>query len=104
MYTRDSNETPNVLWGWVDADWADDTDTHRSHTGYILMMNGGPISWKSQRQDNVSLSTAKTTRDKQCPARSAAHDQRLHQRQRWVLHDAGRFLKFQDMRTHGRED
>ena len=35
-----------------------DTDTRRSHTGYILMMNGSPISWKSRRQDNVSLSTS----------------------------------------------
>ena len=42
----------------VDADWAGDTDTRRSHTGYILMMNGGPISWKSRRQDNVSSSTS----------------------------------------------
>jgi len=33
------------LWGWVDADWAGDTDTRRPHAGYILMMNGGPISW-----------------------------------------------------------
>jgi len=24
------------------------------------MMNGGPISWKSRRQDNVSLSTSET--------------------------------------------
>jgi len=40
------------------ADWAGDTDTRRSHTSYILMMNGGPISWKSRRQDNVSLSTS----------------------------------------------
>ena len=44
--------------GLVDADWAGDTDTRRSHTGYILMMNGGPISWKSLGQDNVSLSTS----------------------------------------------
>ena len=57
-YSRDSHENPNVLWGWVDADWAGDTDTRRSHTGYILMMNVGPISWKSRRQDNVSLSTS----------------------------------------------
>jgi len=42
----------------VDADWAGDTDTRRSHTGYILMMNVGPISWKNRRQDNVSLSTS----------------------------------------------
>ena len=41
----------------MDADWAGDTDTRRSHTGYILMMNG-PISWKSRRQLIVSLSTS----------------------------------------------
>jgi len=42
----------------VYADWAGDTDTRRSHTVYILMMNGGPISWKSRRHDNVSLPTS----------------------------------------------
>jgi len=42
----------------VDVDWAGDTDIRCSHTGYICMMNGGPISWKSRRQDNVSLSTS----------------------------------------------
>ena len=47
-----------VTQQWVDADWAGDTNTRRSHTGYILMMYGGPISWKSRRQDNVSLSTS----------------------------------------------
>jgi len=26
-YSRDSHENCNVLWGWVDADWAGDTDT-----------------------------------------------------------------------------
>ena len=34
----------NELQEWVDVDWAGDTDTRRSHTGCILMMNGGPIS------------------------------------------------------------
>jgi len=48
---------PNELWGWVDEDWAGDTDTRRLHTGYILMMTGEPISWKSCRPDNISLST-----------------------------------------------
>ena len=57
-YSRDSHESPNVLWGWMDANWAGDTDTQRSHTGYTLMMNGGHISWKSQRQDDVFLSTS----------------------------------------------
>ena len=30
----------------------------RSHTGYIIMLNGGSVSWKSRRQDCVSLSTS----------------------------------------------
>jgi hypothetical protein len=50
----------NRLWGWVDADFAADLDTRRSHTGYIIMMNGGPISWKSVKQKSVSLSTAES--------------------------------------------
>jgi hypothetical protein len=41
---------PDQLWGWVDADWAGDTETRRSHTGYVLMMNGGPVSWKSRHR------------------------------------------------------
>jgi hypothetical protein len=44
-------------WGWMDSDRAGDTDTRRSHSAYIIMMNGGPISWKSRRQDSVALST-----------------------------------------------
>ena len=36
----------NSLWGWVDVDFAADLDTRRSHTGYVIMMNDGPISWK----------------------------------------------------------
>jgi len=39
-YTRGSRRV-NELWGRVDADWAGDKDIHWSHTGYILMMNGG---------------------------------------------------------------
>jgi hypothetical protein len=39
---------------------AADLDTRRSHTGYVIMMNGGPISWKSVKQKSVSLSTAES--------------------------------------------
>ena len=59
-YTRDLDDVTmtNKLWGCVDSDWAGDTDTRRSHTGYVLMFNGGAVSWKSRRQDSVSLSTS----------------------------------------------
>jgi hypothetical protein len=50
----------DTLWGWVDSDWAADVDSRRSHTGYIIMINGGAVSWKSRRQDCVSLSTSET--------------------------------------------
>jgi hypothetical protein len=42
-------QSRNTLWGWVDADFAADLSTHRSHTGCILMLNGGPMSWKRDR-------------------------------------------------------
>jgi hypothetical protein len=37
-----------------------DLDTRRSHTGYVIMMNSKPISWKSVKQKSVSLSTAES--------------------------------------------
>ena len=48
-FHRDTRH-PDKLWGWVDVDWEGDVETHHSHTGFVLMMNGGPISWKSCRQ------------------------------------------------------
>jgi len=42
-YTRGSRN-PYEIWGWFHVNWAGNTD---SHTGYILMMNSGPISEKS---------------------------------------------------------
>jgi hypothetical protein len=50
----------NSLWGWVDTNFATDLDTCSSHTGYIIMMNDWPISWKSVKQKSVSLSTAES--------------------------------------------
>ena len=57
-YSSQQGVRHNTLWGWVDSDWAADKETRRSHTGYVLMLNGGAISWKSRRQDSVSLSTS----------------------------------------------
>jgi hypothetical protein len=43
--------------GYSDADWGGDLDTRRSKTGYIVIMFGGVVSWRSKLQTCVSLST-----------------------------------------------
>eukprot|EP00961_Rhodomonas_salina_P139344 1875187-Rhodomonas_salina.1 len=48
----------NVLEGWVDSDYAADPDTRRSVTGYVMSMNGAPLSWKAKRQGCVTLSSS----------------------------------------------
>jgi hypothetical protein len=45
------------LIGYVDADHAADLDFRRSVTGYIFLLAGGPISWRSARQEMVAIST-----------------------------------------------
>ncbi|UYV62737.1 hypothetical protein LAZ67_2001760 [Cordylochernes scorpioides] len=48
------------LIGFSDADFAGDLDTRKSTTGYVFMLNNGPISWCSQKQNCVSLSTTES--------------------------------------------
>ena len=45
------------LFGFCDADWGGDPDTRRSTTGYVFMVNGGPVSWCSKAQHTVALSS-----------------------------------------------
>ena len=51
-----SADDVNRLWGLVDADYAGCPDTRKSHSGYVLMLNSGAISWKSNRHGTVCLS------------------------------------------------
>ena len=48
----------NTLSGWVDSDFASDIDTRKSVTGYLMVLNGGPVSWKASRQGGVTLSSS----------------------------------------------
>ncbi|XP_043483599.1 secreted RxLR effector protein 161-like [Leptopilina heterotoma] len=52
-----SGSTLNLL-GFTDADYAGCIQTRKSRSGFVFLLNGGPISWSSKRQDVVSLSTA----------------------------------------------
>ncbi len=48
----------NILWGYVDSDWAGCPDTRRSTSGFALMLNEAAVSWRSKRQPTVALSSA----------------------------------------------
>ncbi|KAK9687889.1 hypothetical protein QE152_g35934 [Popillia japonica] len=43
---------------YLAQDWASDVDKRRSCTGYVFVMSGGAISWASDQQPTVELSTA----------------------------------------------
>ncbi|XP_055605091.1 uncharacterized protein LOC129753315 [Uranotaenia lowii] len=45
------------LIGSTDADWAGDTATRRSTTGFVFHYAGGAVSWASRRQSCVTLSS-----------------------------------------------
>jgi hypothetical protein len=46
------------LVGWSDSDYASDIGERRSRTGYVYMLNGRAVNWKSKRQHILALSTA----------------------------------------------
>jgi hypothetical protein len=44
--------------GYSDADWAGDVDDRHSTSGYVFLVSGSVVSWKSKKQTSVALSTA----------------------------------------------
>ena len=63
-----TNEEKHVVTSYADAAWADirggigdknaATQARHSSLGYILFMNGGPITWKSKVSCSIALSSA----------------------------------------------
>lgn len=54
VYTKGNFE----INGYADADWGSDVTDRKSYTGYVFMMCNGAISWKSQKQKTVAMSSA----------------------------------------------
>jgi len=56
-YALNFHRTGKQVEAWVDADWASDFSTAKSVTGYVIILAGGAISWKSSKQSCVASST-----------------------------------------------
>jgi hypothetical protein len=57
-YGRLAGEQRLELVGYADASFAADNVTRRSHTGYVFMLGGAAVQWRSKQQSLVTLSTA----------------------------------------------
>ena len=44
--------------GYSDADWGGDLDDKKLSSGYVFLISGGAVSWRSKKQTCVALSTA----------------------------------------------
>ena len=68
-YTRNGASTPHLqstaersesqkLVTYADADYAGDSESRKSTSGFAILLHGGVISWQSKLQSTVALSTA----------------------------------------------
>ncbi len=53
----DSTSSISDICSFTDSDYAMDPDTHRSVSGAVFMLAGGPVSWSSRLQSTVSQSS-----------------------------------------------
>ena len=58
LYKGEPNSTSAIpkLACYTDADWAGDRDKRRPTGGFVLTLCGGAVSWKTRKQDIVTLS------------------------------------------------
>lgn len=71
-YTATSSSQPLDVIGYSDADYANDLDTRRSFTGYVFIKNSAAVTWSSQRQQTVALSTTEAEFMAACAATKEA--------------------------------
>ncbi|XP_019251084.1 PREDICTED: uncharacterized protein LOC109230001 [Nicotiana attenuata] len=52
-----SKDADCIVKAYCDFDWAAYPDSRRSITGYLVLLSNNPISWKSKKQETISLSS-----------------------------------------------
>jgi hypothetical protein len=57
MFLVYGGEEELVASCYVDASFDTDPDDSKSQSGYVFVINGGPVSWRSSRQSVVARST-----------------------------------------------
>lgn len=55
--TLGKTESKDSIFGYADANWAEDKTDWKSNSGYIFLVNGGVVSWACRKQTCVALST-----------------------------------------------
>ena len=55
-----TNNSSNYISGYCDSDYAGDTLSTKSTLGYVFILAGGPISWKSKLQSIITQSTTES--------------------------------------------
>nr|GEX15804.1 putative retrotransposon protein [Tanacetum cinerariifolium] len=58
--------------GYCDASWKIDQDDSRSQSGWIFLLNGGAVTWKSSKKDTVVDSTCESEYIAACEASKEA--------------------------------
>ena len=57
MFLVYGGEEELIVNGYTDASFQTDKDDYRSQSGFVFMLNGGAMSWKSFKQETVADST-----------------------------------------------
>ena len=56
-YGLQFQETTEMLYGSIDSDWGEDKNDRKSYTGVVFVMSGGPVVWRTRKQQTVALSS-----------------------------------------------
>ncbi|GJS30907.1 retrotransposon protein, putative, ty1-copia subclass [Tanacetum coccineum] len=68
---KDNQVSPNVIWWrnpssecrvecYCDAGFETDRDDTKSQTGYVFVLNGGAVDWKSSKQSTIAMSATES--------------------------------------------